>query len=454
MRAFGVSVTQAVKDKDGRSPGARKDAHVWHASLALSPTDAALGDGRWGEIAEQFVQRMGFTDAPDHADVRWAAIHHGATVNGSDHIHIAINLVREDGYVATRHRDFPRAQTAARHIASAYGLTGPEGPTRGTGQRGFKKGELESDRRRGLDVGSSGERSDNGSRQRLELVVRACAAAAEEEGEFVAGLRSQGVLVAGVRHNKVHPERVTGFRVALRDADGKPGTWYGGGRLSRELTLPRLRQTWMPATGREIIEAWRPASGAPRSPWPRKDLSPAEARRVIAELDYLRSRLKNVPPSETGTWAEVARETAGALAALSLQREENPGPIARAARNVARSAQLRSGPSTRRRWRSLPPARHAAQILMSASTRPRSTAALVTQIIDLIAALNEMHRVAGHTRRAQQLEAIGRSRSARREHGHGTLRNPRANEGRALHHPAARPYKHSQAPEQDAGQGR
>jgi hypothetical protein len=57
---FGTRVTVAERDKNtGRVVGAR-DAHVWHCSLALHPSEPDLSDEGWGEICEQFISEMGF----------------------------------------------------------------------------------------------------------------------------------------------------------------------------------------------------------------------------------------------------------------------------------------------------------------------------------------------------------------------------------------------------------
>jgi hypothetical protein len=413
MRAFNVQVTRPVKDQDGHATGERKAAHVWHASLSLSPADPALGDATWRKIAEQFVNRLGFIGSSDRGHVRWAAIHHGPSSNGNDHIHIVVNLVREDGTIAGVHKDFSRAQAATRQLDHDHGLTGPEGPARGAGERGIKRGELESDLRRGLDVGVDGQRPENGTRRRLETLVRACAAAAGGEREFVAGLRREGVLVSPARHDKVHPDRITGFRVALRDNDGKPGPWYGGGRLSRELTLPRLRQSWAAVNEAEIARAWQTSTDRHDADRATRLATPLELRQLADELEDLRGRLQQVPPEESGTWAQVARETAGALAALSLRVEHQPGQLSRASRNLARTAQIRTRGSRSRRWRTLPPAQRLARIVLSVNSTSRSTSVMLIRILDLVDAVREMHDSAGHSRRVSELHEISRPAQGR-----------------------------------------
>ena len=47
---------------------------------------------------------MGFTEISGKADCRWVAVRHGLSKAGNDHIHIAVNLVREDGAKASMHQ--------------------------------------------------------------------------------------------------------------------------------------------------------------------------------------------------------------------------------------------------------------------------------------------------------------------------------------------------------------
>ncbi len=74
------------------------DAYVWTCALSLAASEAPLGDERWGAIAGDFMREMGF-DVAGAAPVRWVAIHHGTSKKGNDHIHIAADLVREDGSI-------------------------------------------------------------------------------------------------------------------------------------------------------------------------------------------------------------------------------------------------------------------------------------------------------------------------------------------------------------------
>jgi hypothetical protein len=239
------------------------------------------------------------------------------------------------------------------------------------------------------------------ARRRLERVVRACGTAALDEADFVTRLRAERVLVRP-RFIKGDRDQVEGYSVALApEGDGQP-VWFGGGRLSRELTLPRLRATWPELADGTVTSAWRSRQSA--SDWTSTVASPAIEADAARQLQALRERLAGVRHEDHSTWSIVARDTAGVLAALSLRTEPTPGPIVAAGRAVARSAQLRAVQVTGRPMRVLPPTQNAAALLLRAGTRHHSPRAMVWQLSGLVKALSDMHRAAGELDRARELE--------------------------------------------------
>lgn len=65
--------------------------------------------------------------------IRWGAIHHGASVDGNDHIHVAATMVREDGTRWDgRFNEYKTAQAAARAIEVKFGLATVSGREFGT----------------------------------------------------------------------------------------------------------------------------------------------------------------------------------------------------------------------------------------------------------------------------------------------------------------------------------
>ena len=99
-RAHGTAVMTSVSEWDEEQQRhvkvGERAGHVWHCSLSLRADDRKVSASEWGTIAERFVEKMGFIDPDGAKTSRWVAIHHGTSKNGNDHIHVAVQLVRED----------------------------------------------------------------------------------------------------------------------------------------------------------------------------------------------------------------------------------------------------------------------------------------------------------------------------------------------------------------------
>ena len=94
-KLLGVEVTRQSRVTDpgtGEVTTVAAAADVWHCSLSLRAEEGQLTDEKWGEVAQAFVDRMGFTQASGKADCRWVAVRHGLSSNGNDHVHIAVSL--------------------------------------------------------------------------------------------------------------------------------------------------------------------------------------------------------------------------------------------------------------------------------------------------------------------------------------------------------------------------
>jgi len=195
--------------------------------------------------------------------------------------------------------------------------------------------------------------------------------------------------------------------------------WFGGGRLARDLTLPRLRAGWpdSPAYAGAAVAEWTPAGRNQRPVTPGGEVTEPDAMlwsRCSAEVGALRDRLRSVPGDDVATWAQVAQETAGAFAAWSLAVEPQPGPLAQTAQALARSAQLRAWRVSGKRA-AVPSARGAALLLASAAHGgggPVAQAVLLRQLANLAKALYDMHCAAGELQRAGEIEQAVRGQLA------------------------------------------
>lgn len=428
-RAFGVEVAAG---------------HVWHCSLSLRAEEGLLTDEQWGAIAEDFVRAMGFDDNEGlKAPCRWVAVRHGVSANGNDHVHLAVNLVREDGTKASVHRDFKRAQDAARALEVKFGLeelesVGAERATRGydpaereAQARARARAQHERERRAAGASVPSWERLEAGERDarvaaqmrvdqpRHELArsVRACAVASTDEGEFVRRLRRSGVLVRP-RYADARVDVISGYSVATRPQHGERPIWYGGGTLGRDLALPRLRGQWpdTPDGASAAAAEWNAAGRGRRPVAPGREQVEPDPRLWEAyarEVGAMREQLRSVPVGDRDTWAHVARETAGAFAAWSQRVESTPGPLAATADALAKSAQTRRAPAAPRL--AMASVSGAAMLLVQATRGGKGMAGeaiMLRQLANLAKALHDMHQTAGEARRAAEISAVVRGQLA------------------------------------------
>lgn len=424
-------------DRPRRAHGVQVEGgHVWHCSLALDAEEGLLTDDKWRQVAESFVAKMELDDADGtKAPTRWVAVRHGLSSNGNDHVHLVVNLVREDGTKASIHNDYVRAQRACRELEAEHGLRRLESAERGRASRGYDPAEQEADARRrargkfegarragtekrtwwSLDKAErdgliAAQRRDDQPRWALARTVRACATASADEAEFVRRMRRQGVLVRA-RYAEGTQDVITGYSVAAKPEPGQRPIWYGGGHLARDLTLPRLRAEW-PDTAEGAMSAaaeWTAAKRGRRPVAPGREMhepDPALWREVGADLERLREQLRSVPIEDRDTWARVARQTSGAFAAWSARVEATPGPLAATSDALARTAELRRHPVRPERAPQASAA-GAAMLLIAAAKGGRGAvaqAAMLRQLANLAKAVHDMHRADQDARRAAQIE--------------------------------------------------
>ncbi|MBW9211760.1 relaxase/mobilization nuclease domain-containing protein [Mumia sp. zg.B21] len=421
-----------------------KGGHVWHCSLSLRADEGLLTDERWAEIAGDFMKAMEFDDnGGTKAPCRWVAVRHGVSTNGNDHIHIAVNLVREDGTKASAHNDFRRAQAAARALEAKYGLERLESVNAERATRGYDPAEREAQAR--ARARAKYERANRGQkapswehlagadrqaqiaseirtdqpRYMLALKVRGCATASENEAEFVRRMRRAGVLVRP-RYSDGRTDIITGYSVAERPEAGERPIWYGGGHLGRDLTLPRLRENWpdTPTGASESAAEWNAAKRGRRVVAPGREIQEPDPElwdKRNAELQALIERLRTVDVDDRDTWATVARQTAGALAAWSNATEETPGDLAAAAEALSRSAQTYRG-TVRPHKAGTVAISGAAMLLASAARGGQGTVAqavMVRQLLRLTQAVYEASLAAGQSRQARLLADDTRARLVR-----------------------------------------
>lgn len=393
-------------DKKTGEPGVREVIegpvanHVWHCSLSLSPREAAQGDERWQQIARDFADQMGFTGADGKAECRWVAVHHGSAKNGGDHIHIMVNVIREDGTKWDRWQDQPRAMSACNKLEHTYGLEVIEAREHARGARADTAADLRAAARRGQD------RTD---RDILLPRVRAAATAATSERDFVLRLRELGVR-ARPRFARGRTDVVVGYSVALHKPKGQDAQWYAGGKVARDLTLTRLRTRWpdTPASAQQAVDTWRDAwKGKPLS-GRENAVSSVQLQARVKALEIYRTRLANLDPTDATALADATTDVAGLLAASAL-RYETDSPehamLERASQAVGRHAQTKT-----RTLESNPTSDAivlAAGLISTAHMRPGFSSGLLVALsaLRMADALADLYHQANQTRTAQHIHS-------------------------------------------------
>lgn len=319
-KMYGREITTPIrrwdKEQGKRVKVGEKAAHVWHCSLSLSAdADEPLTDAAWKMIAEQFVERMGFIDPDGAKSSRWAAVRHGVSKNGNDHIHLAVQMVTDDGSRAREHNDRSRAQKICRQLEREFGLAVTEGAAMKQTLPHEKPWERERTQR---------ERAPFLERKELRRRVRAAAAGATSEAEFVQRVYSSGVILRP-RFATGSTSQVTGYSVALpppKGTDREPVFYSPAKHLDKNLSLPKIRASLgLPKEGDpNAVGAWQEHHTATRENVPAQTLAPpAEA---------LRNRLA------AGTVSVVDLSRIYASASIHFEKTEH-GPLAEASEHIA-----------------------------------------------------------------------------------------------------------------------
>lgn len=255
-------------------PPAGKGAYVYHVPVTLHLDDGQLTDDQWAYVARKLADKVGLSETEEHAAVRWAAVHHGTTAEGLDHIHFVAYLAREDGEQVKLYRDYQRLGELRQEMEEdpTLGLTVRTKRT-GAGRGGASRAESERADRAGRA---------QPDRDELERLVRAAAAGASCEGEWVRAMRANGLLVAPRYGNGEH-SHVVGYSVAVRPSEGTRPVFYGGGKLSKDLTLTAVRHRWDGHDPAHALAAWsRKAARADMA----ERVAPA-ARRAQSEHEFV-----------------------------------------------------------------------------------------------------------------------------------------------------------------------
>lgn len=415
-QAFGTSMKAQVTSQDPET-GKKvvegyKDQHVWHCSLSLRPDEGPLPEDQWERITQQFMDRMGMTEASGKSPCRWVAIHHGASAGGNDHVHIAASMIREDGTRwEGRYNDFKNAQEACRELEKEHGLVQVEGKSSGLNVRAEKRHEREQRDRLGMSQTIP---------QEMASRIRAAATASTSEAEWIRRCRKSGVVLKP-RFAAGTTDVVKGYSAALKPQryGGKLSTFFGGGTLGEDLTIDRVREGWLPPSVQDAQRAsdeWQaafrgkpPVHGQGRETKPVVSTGPEAAVRQLASFN---DTLATVPIGDQAAWSNAATDVSGAMSAWARYDTDNREHLEAAARSLSDSGQLHR--------QAVPPGRRVkespmgtALILMAArrDDKPKiAGAVMLRQMLKTAEALRDHHVATSQLRHAQSIdrEVIGR----------------------------------------------
>ena len=265
----------------------------------------------------------------------------------------------------------------------------------------------------------------------LRNIVTGAAEQARDEAGFFAGLREAGLLMR-LRFSEINPGQVTGYSVSLPGDAGGGGTsvWYGGGRLSAGLTLPRLRERWDPSRS---TAAGRP--GAFRFTIPERD---AIYRHAAREASAAAEHIRHCSLQDPGRAADAAWAAADTLHAAA--RALDSRVLRRAADSYDRAARARYGriPRPTREGNQL---RAAARLIALAGgiagDGTMFSAALIANLVALAVAVADLRHAQHHAAQAAAARAAATHLHAAAVQARSTAPHPGQAEARQSNRPAS-----------------
>jgi hypothetical protein len=259
--------------------------------------------------------------------------------------------------------------------------------------------------------GGPNDLSPRSVRAALRSAATTAAAHAGSDIDFFDRLTSAGVLVR-YRYGDQNPGQITGYAITLpghQDAQGEP-LWYSGGRLSPDLTLPKLRRRW---------NGTATQSG-------RATVDPSERRALWDDIIRMTSsaavQLRNGIDQRAA--AELAQATADALCSSALAVH---GPVRRDLQQVAEAFDR----AAREAYGAIPrPTAHGdglrttsrlLAVLGSVRSSPAVLTVLISNLAELVAAIADLRQVQGRAHQeaaaraaAGQLRRLAQRTAARR----------------------------------------
>lgn len=283
-----------------KARGAARADRVFHGVLSLSEREGALSDAQWAQLAREFVEQMDFINSKNGADCAWMAVHHGVSKDGNDHLHIAVNMVRDDGRRWNDRQSKRRTAQAAARVAAKHSL------------------EVTFDAELSSGIGNVSrpewERARAARREPDRLVARrileGAALTASSEADFVRTARAAGLIVVP-RRGTAKEASPTGYSVKVRDSED--GIFYSPSKMDKGLGLEQLRERygWGLRSQLDAVSVWHE----------RNSVAVGSAFRlpVADQIQVVRRELQSDRPDVH--WRRAAREASAVLGAWSVNAD-------------------------------------------------------------------------------------------------------------------------------------
>jgi len=201
---------------------------VHHCPLSL-PAGERLDDAQWAAFARDYLERMGFGNAP------YVVVKHA-----ENHVHIVAARIGFDGKTVSDANDRPRSNRVVHELEREYGLSHAIDPARMRRERGQRDGGAGVGRPRvsRAEVGLA-ERT-NEIPPKMLLAARIDEAIARSDGTragFDRGLRALGVEA---HWNIASTGRVSGASFALANYQGAMQAALKGSQIGKDYSWMRL----------------------------------------------------------------------------------------------------------------------------------------------------------------------------------------------------------------------
>ncbi|EBT2073545.1 hypothetical protein CJG01_24655 [Salmonella enterica] len=192
---------------------------VWHTSLSLTPEEKKLGPEKWQEIAENYLEKMGF----DLANNQYVVVRHNDTEK--DHIHIVANRIGLNGQVWGGDWEALKSIDVCQKLEKQHGLTQTKG----------------LDRKAPADVKTlTQEEIEMGLRQNtrpprmvLQDTISEALADKPDTASFLERMKSVGITVA---FNKASTGRISGVSF------GYAGIHFKGSQLGKKFGWNKIAE--------------------------------------------------------------------------------------------------------------------------------------------------------------------------------------------------------------------